>query len=67
MGLVERVWRRFEGHEEARRANLDYYRRLSPQQRLDILLELMSAFRKEEDASSERLERVCRISQLKRC
>ena len=63
---VERVWAKFSSHEEARQANLAYYRGLTPQQRLDILLELISLFRKEGDASSERLERVCRISQLQR-
>ena len=61
---MERVWAKFASHEDARRANYEYYRRLSPRQRLDILLELMSAYRKENDAASERLERVCRVSQL---
>ena len=61
MGLVERVWAEFASHEDARRSDLAYYRRLSPQQRLDILLELITTFREEEDASSEGLERVCRV------
>jgi hypothetical protein len=34
---------------------LEYYRSLTPEQRLDILLELMEASRKEGDAASERL------------
>ena len=66
MGLVEHAWAEFASHEDALRSNLAYYRRLSPQQRLDILLELITSFRKEEDASSQRLERVCRVSQLPR-
>jgi len=64
MGLVKRVWAEFASHEDARRSDLAYYRRLSPQQRLDILLELITSF--QEDASSQRLERVCRVSQLPR-
>jgi len=64
MGLVERVWAEFASHEDARRSDLAYYRRLSPQQRLDILLELITTFRSEEDAFSERLERVCRVAKL---
>jgi len=66
MGLVERVWAEFASHEDARRSNLAYYRRLSLQQRLDIQLELITSFREEEDASSERLERVCRVAKLPR-
>ena len=61
---VERVWAKFASHEEARRANLAYYRSLTPQQRLDILLELINLSRKEGDPSSERLERVVRIRRL---
>jgi hypothetical protein len=61
---VERVWAKFASHEEARQANLAYYRSLTPQQRLDILLELIDLSRKEGDASSERLERVVRIRRL---
>jgi hypothetical protein len=63
---MERVAVKFDSHEEARQASWEYYRRLAPQQRLDILLELMGMSRKEADASSERLERVYRISELRR-
>jgi hypothetical protein len=38
---------------------------MSPVQRLNILLELMRVFRKEGDASSDRLERVYSIRQLR--
>jgi hypothetical protein len=60
------VWIKFPSQDAARQASLEYYRRLSPQERLNILLELISVFRKEGDASSDRLERVYRVSQLKR-
>ena len=61
---MERVGARYASHEEARQASWEYYRRLTPQQRLDILLELIGMSRKEADASSERLERVYRITAL---
>jgi hypothetical protein len=61
---MDRVVAKFAGHAEARHATLEYYRRLSPRERLDILLDLISNFRKEADASSERFERVYRVSQL---
>jgi ABC-type Na+ transport system ATPase subunit NatA len=57
---------KFASHEEARQASWKYYRRLTSQQRLDILLELIGMSRKEADASSERLERVYRITELRR-
>lgn len=63
---MERVGARYASHEEAQQASQEHYRRLTPQQRLDILLELIGMSRKEADASSERLERVYRISELRR-
>ena len=47
-----------------RAATLEYYRSLTPEQRLDILFELIEASRKEGDAASERFERVYRIIKL---
>jgi hypothetical protein len=66
MGAVERVWAKFPSHEEARQTNLEQYRRMPLEQRLHILLDLIAFHRKDGDASSERLERVYRESQLKR-
>jgi hypothetical protein len=63
---MERLVRKFGSHEEARRATLEYYRGLSPTERLDILLRLIERARKEDDASSQRLERVCRVVELHR-
>ena len=47
-----------------RKAEREYYRRLTPAQRLEILLELIDRHRDKSDASSERLERVYRIVKL---
>jgi hypothetical protein len=61
---MERAVAKFSSHQEAERATLEYYRSLTPEQRLDILLELIEASRKEGDAASERFERVYRIVKL---
>jgi hypothetical protein len=61
---MERTVAKFSSHHEAERATLEYYRSLTPEQRLDILLELIEASRKEGDAASERFERVYRIVKL---
>jgi hypothetical protein len=61
---MERRVAKFSSHQEAEQADLEYYRSLTPQQRLDILLELIEASRKEGDAASERFERVYRIVKL---
>jgi hypothetical protein len=52
---------KFNTHEEARQAKPAYNRSLTPQQRLDILLELIDGARDHNDPASERLERVYRI------
>jgi hypothetical protein len=61
---MERTVAKYSSHQQAEQANLDYYRNLSPQQRLDILLELIESSRKEGDAAAERFERVYRIVKL---
>jgi hypothetical protein len=61
---MERTVAKFSSHKEADEATLDYYRSLSAQQRLDILLEMIEASRKEGDAAAERFERVYRIVEL---
>ncbi|MBZ5564793.1 MAG: hypothetical protein LAP13_20520 [Acidobacteriia bacterium] len=66
MSSMEPVVAKFRTHEEAREATLAYYRRLSPAERLEILFSLRDMARKEDDAPSERLARVYRITQLQR-
>jgi hypothetical protein len=62
---MERIVRRFDSHAEADAADRAYYRSLTPQQRLEILFELVRMCR-EEHGCSERLERVYRIVELSR-
>ena len=63
---MERVVRKFSSFEEAGKADHDYYRGLTPQQRVDICLELSARLRKELGEDSERLARVSRIIKLPR-
>jgi hypothetical protein len=55
---------KFRTHEEAEQATVEYYRHLSPAERLEILFQLRTLAHKENDADSGRLARVYRIAQL---
>jgi hypothetical protein len=59
---VERVVRKFDTFEEAEAAEREYYRGLTPDERIAIMLDLI--FPEGTDAASARLERVCRIIKL---
>jgi hypothetical protein len=61
---MERTVAKFSSFREAEQAEREYYRSLTPQQRLDIVFELIESSRKEGDAASERFERVYRIVKL---
>ena len=60
---VERTVRQFDSHAEADAADRAYYLSRTPQQRLEILFDLVRRYR-EEHGCSERLERVYRIVPL---
>ena len=60
---VEKVVQAFRSFEEADAADAAYYRSLTPQERLDILLELVRRSGSIDEAEC-RLERVCRIVEL---
>ena len=57
---------KFRTFREAEAATRDYYRRLSPEERLEILFQLRAMAQEESDANSRRLARVYRIAQLAR-
>ncbi len=65
LAVVEKVVRKFRTLEEADQADREYYRRMSPEQRLEILLHLLDHPLKQGDGSSERFPRVYRVAQLK--
>jgi hypothetical protein len=60
------VLNKFRTFQEADAATREYYRRLSPEERLEILFQLRAMAHKESDAASRRLARVYRIAQLQR-
>jgi hypothetical protein len=60
------VFAKFRTFREAEAATRDYYCRLSPEERLEILFQLRAMAHKESDATSGRLARVYRIAQLQR-
>jgi hypothetical protein len=59
---VEKIVRKYQSHAAAERADRDFYRSLTPQQRLEILLEIVS--RTASNEAEQRLERVCSIAKL---
>jgi len=61
---MERKVAKFSSHQKADEATLRYYRSLTPQQRVDILLELIESSQKEGDGAAQRFERVYRITKL---
>jgi len=63
---MERHVRIFRGFEAAERADEDYYASLSPQQRVDLLLELIAAWTEAHGAAAEGFARVHRIVELSR-
>ena len=62
---MEPVIRQFDSHAEAEAADRNFYRSLTPAQRLEILFDLVTRYR-EEHGCSDRLERVYRIVELSR-
>ncbi len=62
---MERVIAKFRTYQEADEATREYYRSLSPMERIEILFELRERSQEERDETSGRLARVYRIVQLK--
>jgi hypothetical protein len=59
---VEEVVRKFRSFAEADKANREFYQSLTPEQRLDILGELIASANP--DITGWRIERVCRVIPL---
>lgn len=56
--------RTFSSFREAEEADRAFYASLSPEQRLEILLDLVARHRESMGEAAERLERVYRIAEL---
>jgi hypothetical protein len=56
----------FRSFDEAERAELDFYASLTPQQRVDLLLELVAAWRESLGGAADGFARVQRVAELSR-
>jgi hypothetical protein len=61
---MDRVVRRFSSFEEAEAAERTYYRSLTPNERIAILLELIASVTEALPEAEQRLERVCRVTRI---
>jgi hypothetical protein len=61
---MEKVLKVFRSFEEADQSDDEYYASLTPQERVDILLDMIAAYRESLGETSERLERVYRVIEL---
>ena len=61
---MERVARIFKSHAEADSADREFYRRLTPQQRVDILLELVAMHLEDTGEAGQEFRQVWRIVRL---
>jgi len=57
---------KFDNHADADRANRRYYLGLTPEERLDILLELIARYQEDHPDGTKGFQRVCRILPLHR-
>jgi hypothetical protein len=63
---MEPVVRVFRSHQQADEADREFYASLTPEQRVDIVLQLQNMLRDPNDPASERLAPVYRIVPLER-
>ena len=61
---MEKVVRKFDSFAAAAQADRAYYRSLTGQQRLDILLEMIARHQEGQDGAKKGFERVFRIIKL---
>ena len=59
---MEKIVRRFKSHRDSQQPDLEYYLSLTPQERLDILLELIA--RGTPDEAEQGFARVYRVTKL---
>ena len=61
---MEKVVKLFSSFEEADQADSEYYASLTPQQRVDLLLDLIAAHRESLGETASRFARVYRVVEL---
>jgi hypothetical protein len=63
---MEKTVRVFRSFQEADAADREYYRNLTPEQRLRILFNLVATDEAGQNGTQERLQRVCRVIERRR-
>lgn len=63
---MDKVLQIFHSFADAERADEEYYASLPPQQRVDILLDLVARYRESLGDAAARFERVYRVTELSR-
>ena len=58
---MEKVVRTFDSHSEAEKADREYYRSLTPEERLNILLELVEQGNRDAPKGFERVYRIVEL------
>jgi len=61
---MDKVLKIFRSFDDAERADDEYYASLSPQERVDLLLDMIAAYRESLGETEQRLERVYRVVEL---
>ena len=61
---MEPLARKFSSFQEAEEADREFYRSLTPAQRIQMLLELLELVWPDKDGSPPRLERVYRVAEF---
>jgi hypothetical protein len=64
--MPNRTARVFSSFEAAAQADIEYYAALTPEECLDIQLDIIAAYRESMGEAAQRFERVCRITELSR-
>jgi hypothetical protein len=59
---VEKIVRKFQSHRASQQSDVEYYRSLSPQQRIEILLDLIA--QGTPDEAQQGFARVYRVTKL---
>ena len=62
---MKRIVRKFTSFRDSERADRDYYLNLTPEQRIEILLELVARYREDHHDASEGFKRVYRVVELR--
>ena len=62
--MPNRTARVFTSFEAAEQADVEYYASLTPEECLDIQLDIIAAYRESMGEAAEGFERVCRVIEL---